>query len=46
MYKNILAILSLLVIATPSLNAYEEIDCSDNPVFAENSCSDTDQCFD
>ncbi len=43
MNKRLLAVISLLTIATPSFSAYEEIECSTNPVFSENSCN---QCFD
>lgn len=46
MNTKILAILSLLILSTPSIAFwYEEVDCSTNPVFAENSCWGTDQCF-
>ncbi len=41
--KKILAIVSLLVVTTPSFAAYEEIECSTDTVFSENSCN---QCFD
>jgi len=43
MAKNILVLISLLAIATPSFAAYEEIECSTDTVFSENSCN---QCFD
>jgi len=42
MFKKLLVIVSLLVIATPSYAAYEEIECSTDSVFSENSCN---QCF-
>ncbi len=42
MIKKILTILSLCIIAIPSFAAYEELDCSSDPVFSENSCN---QCF-
>lgn len=43
MSKKLLAIISLLAIATPSFAAYEEIECSTDTVFSENACN---QCFD
>ena len=43
MLKNILVIGTLVLVATPSFAAYEEIDCSLDKVFSENSCN---QCFD
>jgi len=42
MTKKLLAILSLLVVSTSSLSAYEEIECSTDTVFSEYSCN---QCF-
>lgn len=42
MFKKLLVTVSLLVVATPSFAAYEEIECSTDPVFSENSCN---QCF-
>ncbi len=43
MNKKLLAVLSLLAISTPSFAAYEEIQCSTDKAFQENSCN---QCFD
>lgn len=43
MFKKILVISSLALIASPSFAAYEEIECSVDTVFTENSCN---QCFD
>ena len=43
MFKKILAISSLLIIATPSYAAYEEVECSVDSVYSEYSCN---QCFD
>lgn len=42
MLKKLLVIVSLLVITTPSFAAYEEVECSTDAVFNENSCN---QCF-
>lgn len=42
MFKKLLVLTSLLVIATPSFAAYEEVECSIDTVFTENSCN---QCF-
>ncbi|MFC1797770.1 hypothetical protein ACFLY2_00885 [Patescibacteria group bacterium] len=42
MFKKLLVMISLLVIATPSLYAYEEVECSTDAVFSENTCN---QCF-
>ena len=42
MFKKILVTVSLLVVATPSFAAYDEVECSTDPVFSENSCN---QCF-
>lgn len=42
--KKLLAVLTVLTISTPmAFGAYEEIDCTSNPAFEANSCS---QCFD
>lgn len=43
MNKKLLAVVSLLAISTPSFAAYEEIECTTNKAFSENSCQ---QCFD
>lgn len=43
MFKKILVLTSLLTITVPSFAAYNEIDCSSNPVFTQNACN---QCFD
>lgn len=43
MNKKLLAVISLLAISTPSFAAYEEIECSTDKAFSENSCN---QCFD
>jgi hypothetical protein len=42
MMKKLIVLISLLVIATPTYAAYEEIECSTDAVFSENSCN---QCF-
>lgn len=42
MTKKLLAIFTLCAIATPSFAAYEEVECSTDPVFSEYSCN---QCF-
>jgi hypothetical protein len=43
MFKKILVLTSLLTITVPSFAAYNEIDCSSDPVFTQNACN---QCFD
>jgi hypothetical protein len=43
MFKKLLVATSLLLIATPAFSAYEEIECSVDTAFSENSCN---QCFD
>jgi len=43
MLKKLIAIISLFAIVTPWYAAYEEIECSTDTVFSENSCN---QCFD
>lgn len=43
MTKKLLVVTILLAITAQSFAAYDEIDCSTDPVFAENSCN---QCFD
>ncbi|MFK7780281.1 MAG: hypothetical protein QM490_03960 [Candidatus Gracilibacteria bacterium] len=43
MAKKLLVFISLLMITLPSFSAYNEIECSTNPIFSENSCN---QCFD
>ena len=42
MLKKWLVLLSLLAISTPVFSAYEEVECSTDVVFSENSCN---QCF-
>jgi hypothetical protein len=42
MFKKILVTVSLLLVTTPSFAAYDEVECSTDPVFSENSCN---QCF-
>jgi len=42
MFKRLLFIVSFLVITSPSFAAYDEVECSTDPVFSENSCN---QCF-
>lgn len=42
MFKKLIILISLSVIATPSFAAYTEIECSTDTVFTENSCN---QCF-
>lgn len=43
MFKKIFVSILLLMITIPSFAAYNEIECSTNAVFSENSCN---QCFD
>lgn len=43
MAKKLLVLISLLSLVAPSYAAYEEIECSTDVVFSENSCN---QCFD
>jgi hypothetical protein len=42
MNKKLLVILALFAISTPSFAAYEEVDCTVDPAFKQNSCN---QCF-
>jgi len=43
--RSILTVVSVVALSILSANAYTEVKCSSDAIFAANSCSNTDQCF-